>query len=195
MYSQVQRARFHSRRFQNRNFNQLWREQPPGLCVLFEFIVTAHRHAAPPFSTSLGHAHHRSPPVLSPSPLVNTRQQQANKLPLHLFHEPPDLIRFSSFSPVLGQSALETVENSFPPAVGRRLSSVRKIITPSSHIRGNQCFPFVEDHLYCNPPYRPRRCQLGPSSVHVPIPSTLAGKPFPLSAGGGVGGGQQPLRT
>lgn len=73
--------------------------------------------------------------------LIPVSSKQTNS-PLHLFHKSPDLIRFSSFLPVLGQSLLKTVENSFAPAVRKRLSPVRKIIKPSSHIRGNES-PFL----------------------------------------------------
>lgn len=73
--------------------------------------------------------------------LIPVSRKETNS-PLHLFHKPPNLIRFSSFLPVLGQSLLRAVENSFAPAVRKRLSPVRKIIKPSSHIRGNES-PFL----------------------------------------------------
>lgn len=76
--------------------------------------------------------------------IVNPRQHKQTNSPLHLFHRAPNLIRFSSFPPVLGQSLLKTVENSFAPAVRKRLSPVRKIIKPSSHIRGNESPFFIQ---------------------------------------------------
>lgn len=75
--------------------------------------------------------------------LIPVSSKQTNS-PLHLFHKAPDLIRFSSFLPVLGQSLLKTVENSFAPAVRKRLSPVRKIIKPSLHIRGNESPFFIQ---------------------------------------------------
>lgn len=94
---------------------------------------------ARPSSSCIGAPTPTPPGSLTASPgIVNTRQQQANKLPTPFISQAPDLIRFSSFLPVLGQSLLKTVENSFAPAVRKRLSPVRKIIKPSSHIRGNE---------------------------------------------------------
>ena len=98
--------------------------------------------------------------------------------PLHLFHKSPDLIRFSSFLPVLGQSLLGAVENSFAPAVRKRLSPVRKIIKPSSHIRGNES-PFLTQfagRLF--PLHWQRRCRLNLSSCQMDPPPLAP--PFPL---------------
>ena len=108
--------------------------------------------------------------------LIPVSGKQTNSL-LHLFHKSPDLIRFSSFLPVLGQSLLRAVENSFAPAVRKRLSPVRKIIKLSSHIRGNES-PFrtqFAGRLF--PLQWRRRCRLNLSSCQVD-PHPLA--PFPL---------------
>lgn len=109
--------------------------------------------------------------------------KQTNSL-LHLFLKSPDLIRFSSFLPVLGQSLLGAVENSFAPAVRKRLSPVRKIIKPSSHIRGNES-PFLTQFAGRLFPLHWRRrcrlnlssCQMGPPPLAPPSLSSLPGDP------------------
>lgn len=101
--------------------------------------------------------------------------------PLHLFHKSPDLIRFSSFLPVLGQSLLGAEGNSFAPAVRKRLSPVRKIIKPSSHIRGNES-PFLTQfagRLF--PLHWRRRCRLNLSSCQMDPPPLAPPLPSPLS--------------
>ena len=112
-----------------------------------------------------------------PESFIPVSGKQTNS-PLHLFHKSPDLIRFSSFLPVLGQSLLGAVENSFAPAVRKRLSPVRKIIKPSSHIRGNES-PFLTQfagRLF--PLHWRRRCRLNLSSCQMDPPPLAP--PFPL---------------
>lgn len=99
-------------------------------------------HLGSPSRNGAAASQRPTPTWQGPSQSLQNQSHQQPNSPPHLFHTSPDLIRFSSFLPVLGQSLLKTVENSFAPAVRKRLSPVRKIIKPSSHIRGNES-PFL----------------------------------------------------
>lgn len=143
-------------------------------------VASLSPHVAPPPPQS-PHPHSSR----SPQPLgtVNTRQRQANKRPTPFISQAPGLIRFSSFLPVLGQSLLKTVENSFAPAVRKRLSPVRKVIKPSSHIRGNESPLFIRFAGRLFSSHWQRRCepnlslcQVDPLPLHPP-PLAPSGDP------------------
>lgn len=111
---------------------------PPGPQATFSCAA----HLGSPSLHRAAASQRPTPTWQGPSQSLQNQSHQQPNSPPHLFHTSPDLIRFSSFLPVLGQSLLKTVENSFAPAVRKRLSPVRKIIKPSSHIRGNES-PFL----------------------------------------------------